>query len=154
MGCGCSDIHTCHAELVHAAAEVQFALSYLNGSLPAQITDLDKHNVQAILEQYFSIHGIPITAELPIGLKNRVNLSYRTNYEFIPSSLEVILSGITLNGNQLAADRDFNVHPDNKGFTLITSPNRSSALNGAPRQDEPLFVNYRKRITFNTFGGT
>jgi hypothetical protein len=155
MSCGCqNDIHTCHAELIHSAADIQFIISYLNGTLNAQITDIGKYNVQAALERYFSLHGIPVTNEIPSGLKNRVNLTYRTSFEFVSGTLEVFLSGLTLNGNQLDPERDFSVHPDNKGFTIVINAGKASALNCPPRQDEPLFVNYRKRITFNTLGGT
>lgn len=154
MSCSCGDIHTCHVTLIHPAADIQFNLAYLNGLLSAQITDINQRNVQAVLEKYFSLHGIPVKHEIPIGSKNRVNVSYRTQFEFVVNSLEVILSGITLNGNQLDPNRDFDVHLDNQGFTLLLSPSSASSLNKPPRQDEPLFVNYGKRITFNTHGGT
>ena len=156
-GCGnrsCDDIFTLHAALNHAATEIQFALNYLNGTDQANITDIDKHNVQQILERYFSIWGIPIQHEIPDGLKDKINLHYRTEFEFIPGSLQVILSGVELNGNQSDPERDFTVDGDNKGFTLVLAPNAAHRLNSPPRQYEPLHVNYLKRITFNTKGGS
>lgn len=153
--CGCEDIHTMHAPLIHAAAEIQFALEYLNGGDPASITDIDKRNVQAALESYFSKCGVPVTHEIPIGDKNRQNLEFETEFEFIPGTLQVVLSGMLLNGNQSDPARDFEVDTSTyKKFTLLLAPNDASRLNSPPRQYETLFVNYRKRITFNTIGGT
>lgn len=150
----CPDIHTLHSELIHPAWDIQFAISYLNGILPANITDIDKYNVQEVLEKYFSLSGIPVIGEQPIGAKDSLNLIYRTNFEFIQGTLEVFLSGISLVSNQTDPNRDFNVHPDNKGFTILIDPSVSFRLNKPPKQRESLFVNYRKRITFNTIGGT
>lgn len=154
--CCCDfDIFTEHAPLIHKGADIEFVLSYLNGIDPALITDLnDKHNVQAVLESFFSQHGVPVKHEIPVGAKNRVNLSYRLANEFVAGTLEVFLSGIHLNGNQGDPDRDFDTHLDNKGFTILLDPSKASRLNRPPYQDESLFVNYRKRITFNTIGGT
>jgi hypothetical protein len=138
---------------VHAAAEIQFALAYTNGTDPATIIDIDQKNVQAALESYFSKVGIPIT-ELALGVKNCVNVSFTTTHEFIPGSLQVILSSIDLNGIQTDPNRDFDVHPDNKSFTLLLDPTKPYRLNAPPRCGETLFVRYNKRITFNTRGGT
>lgn len=150
----CDDIFTLHAPLIHAATDIQFALAYLNGILPATITDIDKKNVQQVLERYFSLWGVPVFGEHPIGAKNRVNLVFTTQFEFVVGSIQVWLSGELLNGKQDDPDRDYDVHPNNQGFTLRLSPQYAFRLNKAPRQDEPLSVNYLKRITFNTKGGT
>lgn len=152
--CGCEDIWTQHAPLIHPAADIQFILNYMNGGNPASITDIDRRNVQAALESYFSQTGIPIKHELPAGAKNNLNLDYETQFEFIPGTLEVVLSGISLNGNQADPRKDFVVAAGNKGFTILLEPNDPDRLNSPPRQFETLFVNYRKRITFNTIGGT
>lgn len=152
--CGCEDIWTQHAPLVHPAADIQFILEYLNGTDPASITDIDQRNVQAALESYFSKAGIPIKNEIPVGDKNNQNLEFGTEFEFIVGTLEVYLSGILLNGDQSDPDRDYVVKPDNKGFTLVLGPNAPHRLNSPPKQFEPLFVCYNKRITFNTIGGT
>jgi hypothetical protein len=155
MGKACApEIHELHAELVHAAAEIQFVLSYLNGVLPASITDIGEKNVQAVLEKYFSLNGIPVINEVPVGLRNGQNLVYTTAAEFIVGTLEVFLSGLKLNGNPADADRDYDVAVTNDGFTILLAPNKSYRLNKAPKQNEGLLVNYRKRITFNTKGGT
>lgn len=152
--CGCEDIWTQHAPLIHAAADIQFILNYLNSGDPASITDINQKNVQAALESFFSQTGIPIKHEIPVGDKNNQNLTYETAFEFIPGTLEVVLSGMMLNGNQSDPRRDFVVTAGNKGFTLLLMPNDPDRLNSPPRQFETLFVNYRKRITFNTIGGT
>lgn len=155
MGKACApDIHELHAELIHAAAEVQFALAYLNGILPASITDIGELNVQAALEKYFSIHGVPVYGEQPPGLKNNNNLVYATSFEFVAGTLEVYLSGLKLNGDQADPDKDYTPAVTNDGFTINTAPLIKYRLNRPPQQFEPLYVNYRKRITFNTIGGT
>jgi len=156
---GCKDdIHTLHAELIHKARDVEFQYAYENGIATAFITDVQEKNVQFELEKYFSLVGIPIVDEKPIGLQNCVNLSFLTQYEFIEGTLEVNLSGIKLNGNQADTDRDFDVISSginsNKGFTLRLEPNNPNRLNCPPFKDEPLTVSYAKRITFNTKGGT
>ena len=148
------DIHTFHAELVHAAVDVPFALAYLNGILPATITDINQKNVQRVLEKYFSIAGIPIVNERPGGAKNGVNLVYTTAVEFVEGSLEVWLSGLKLNGDLTDADRDYSPNLTNDGFTIHIDAAKPHRLNRAPRQFESLLVSYRKRITFNTKGGT
>lgn len=147
------DIHTLHAELVHAAAEIQFVLNYDNNG-QAVILDIDQKNVQRALEKYFSIHGIPVYGELPTGLKNGVNLEFTTGFEFVEGSLEVYLSGLKLNGNINDPDRDYTPYIDNDGFTIHLDPNKAWRLNKAPKQNEPFYINYKKRITFNTKGGT
>jgi hypothetical protein len=152
-GCCDEEIFSCHAALIHSAAEIQFALAYLNGTIPATITDIDKRNVQQVLEEYFSIHGIPVIREYPIGLKNSINLTFATEFEFVAGTLEVFLSGMSLIGKPTDPNRDFDVHLDNKGFTIRVEPMLSHRLNKPPKQRESLTVNYRKRITFNTKGG-
>lgn len=159
MGKCKDDIHTLHAELIHKAADIQFQLDYTNGINPASITDLPNgKNVQRLLEQYFSKVGIPILNELPAGAKNHVNLTFQTAFEFVPGTLEVFLSGLKLNGDQADPDRDYNVTTAGpnayKEFVLILAPNKHHALNTPPMQNEGLYVNYAKRITFNTKGGT
>lgn len=155
MGADKEDFYTRHVEVVHAATEIAFKTAYTNGILAATIINLGlRKNVQHILEKYFSQVGIRIHHELPVGLKNAVNLSYDTAFEFIPGTLEVYLSGICLNGNQTDADRDYDEKPNAQGFVLLLDANKPHRLNKAPRQFEPLHVNYKKRITFNTKGGT
>jgi len=150
MACGCeSEIHTLHAELIHPARDIQFQIAYTNGVLPATITDIDQKNVQSALESYFSQLGIPIKSEVPVGTKNNVNLEYETEFEFIPDSLEVFLSGM-----KLIPAVDYIEHLDFQGFTVLVDPQDRYRLNRAPQQGEGLEVNYNKRITFNTKGGS
>lgn len=151
----CEDIFTLHAALVHAASEIQFALGYTNGGSPASITDIDQKNVQAALESYFSQLGIPITYEVPGGDRGCPgDVVFTTAHEFIPDSLQVVLSGILLNGDQADPDRDFTILPGNQSFRIEIDSSKAHRLNAVPGQDETFFVNYRKRITFNTKGGT
>ena len=151
------DIFTEHAALIHTARDVIFQILYTNGILPASIIDINQKNVQMALESYFSQVGIPIVNEHPTGIKDNQNLIYITDTEFIPATLEVILSGNTLNGDQLDPDRDYDIittGPNtNKGFTLRLDPNKAHRLNKPPQQYEDLRCNYGKRITFNTKGG-
>lgn len=147
------DIHTLHAELIHVARDIYFQIAYTNGG-PATITDLGQKNVQGALEAYFSKAGLPIHNEIPGGTKNSVNLLFTTAFEFIPGTLEVWLSGLKLNGKQTDPDRDYDEFVTANGFLLILDPNNPSKLNKAPKQFESLTVNYKKRMTFNTKGGT
>ena len=152
--CGCEDIHTLHAALVHAAAEIQFSLEYPNGTETATITDIGERNLQAVLESYFSQLGIPILHEIPTGDRGCPgDVVFVTEYEFIPGTLQVVLSGMVLNGNQDDPRRDFTILPDNKSFRIESDPSDSDRLNAVPGDRETFFVNYRKRITFNTMGG-
>lgn len=149
------DIFELHPELRHVARDIVFQLAYTNGILPATITDLGtQKNVQSILEKYFSQVGIIISNEIPIGAKNGVNLIFNTANEFIPGTLKVVLSGLTLNGNQADSERDFTVNGTNDGFTINLDGNKSWRLNSPPKQREELIVHYAKRITFDTKGGT
>lgn len=155
----CEDIFDLHIPYNHKAAEVIFQLLYTNGILPASITDLPNgKNVQRVLEQYFSKVGIPIQGEKPTGATDSVNLTYITDFEFIPETLEVFLSGNKLNGDQTDPNRDYTIITAganaNKSFTINTAPGNPNRLNAPPFQDEGLFTNYGKRITFNTKGGT
>lgn len=154
MGCGCDDIHTLHAELIHKAAEIEFQIAYLNGLLPASISDIDKKNVQQALESYWSKVGIPIVGEYPGGAKNNNNLLFTTQFEFIPGTLEVFLSGLKLNGNPADVDRDYEEFVTNNGFEIKINPAKAHTLNRPPKQNEAFTVNYKKRITFDTKGGT
>lgn len=157
----CEDIITLHAPLIHPAVDIQFQLQYKNGVLDAELKCLGtgaNSNVQRILENYFSQVGIPVKHEIPTGSKNSVNLTYVMANEFIPGTEEVFLSGIRLNGNQADLDRDYDIISTgvnkNKGFVLRLEGNKAYRLNAPPFQDEGLYVNYAKRITFNTIGGT
>lgn len=151
----CEDIFTLHAALIHSASDVQFAIQYTNGTGPAIITDIDQRNVQTALESYFSQVGIPVLHEIPGGSRGCPgDVVFTTEYEFIPNSLQVILSGILLNGNQDDPARDFTILPGNQSFQIELDPTHRERLNSVPGQDETFFVNYRKRITFNTRGGT
>ncbi len=154
----CEDIFSLHAELIHKAADVQMQTEYLNGILPAEIIDIFGGNVQRFLESWLSKTGLPIKNETPTGLRNSTNLLFTTEFEFIPGSLEVYLSGNLLNGDQLDPDRDYNViitGPNSyKSFELILNPNSPERLNTPPFQDENFKISYNKRVTFNTKGGT
>lgn len=159
MGNKCDvDIHEIHAELIHKARDVEFQIVYDNGGSPALISDIDNKNLQTALESYFSKVGIPVKNEKPIGSKNSVNLTFLTQNEFIPGTLEVYLSGLKLNGDQTDVERDYTVFSTGpnayQGFVLELEPNDAHRLNVPPFQEEALFVNYSKRITFNTKGGT
>jgi hypothetical protein len=152
----CEDIIDLHAPLIHKAADIETQIAYDNGGNPATI-DLQGKNVQRMLEEYYSLVGIPIKGELPTGAKNGVNLTYVTTFEFIPATLEVFLSGVRLNGDQSDPDRDYDIITvgpnENKSFTLRIDDNKPHVLNAPPFQNEGLYVNYGKRITFNTKGG-
>ena len=150
-------IHTLHAPLIHKARDIQYQSDYKNGSLDAEIIDVAHHNLQFALESYFSQVGIPIIDDNVIGEQNRVNTIYETNYEFIPDTLDVFLSG-----DKMVRDVDFQeVLVDIgggdwrwKGFEFLLNTNDPGRLNIAPKENESLRVNYLKRITFNTKGGT
>jgi len=103
----CEDIFSFHAELIHKAADVQQQTQYQNGANTAQIIDVVGGNVQRFLENLLSKTGLPIKNEIPSGNLDNQNLLYTTEFEFIPDSLEVYLSGIMLNGNQ---DDQFSVY--------------------------------------------
>lgn len=158
MSCG-QDIHTLHAELIHKARDIQFQLAYKNGTLDASIIDINNKNVQSVLESYFSKVGIPIIAETPIGNKNNSNLVFRSNYQFIPETLQVFLSGFPMAGDPTNTNplRNFNITTTGtyafKEITFIIAPNVEGGLSKPPLQFEDLFFNYSKRITFNTKGG-
>lgn len=149
----CDDIIDLHAPLIHKAADVQFQTAYDNGGTPATVIDINHNNTQKALESYFSQVGVPIKNELPTGTKNSINLTFITASEFIPATLEVFLSGVHMNPGT-----DFDIistGPNaNKSFILKLAPNDANRLNVPPFQDEPLTVNYGKRITFDTKGGT
>lgn len=153
----CEDIFSFHAELIHKAADIQQQTQYQNGANTAEIIDVTGGNVQRFLENLLSKTGLPIKNEVPLGNKDNQNLFYTTNFEFIPDSLEVYLSGTMLNGDQSDPDRDYDIVPtgpnQNKGFELRLDPNKYWRLNAPPLQNESLIVNYNKRITFNTKGG-
>lgn len=153
---GCKeDIFTLHAPLIHKAFDIQFQLAYKNGTLDALIQELGaKPNLQYVLESYFSQSGVPIENEKPIGAKNGVNLSFATDFEFIPGTLEVFLSGDKMNGDVDDPDRDFDEGPDNQSFTIRIDPQKAHMLNCPPLQDEALEVSYKRRITFDTKGGS
>ena len=152
----CNDIIDLHAPLIHKAADVETQIAYDNNGDPASI-DLQGKNVQRILEEYWSKVGIPIKGEQPTGLKDSINLTYVTDNEFIPETLEVFLSGIKLNGDPSDPERDYDIISvganTNKGFVLRVETNNPIRLNTPPFQYEPLYVNYGKRITYNTKGG-
>ena len=149
----CEDIHTLHAELTHQAAEVSFPTEYNYNGSNASIVGIASGSVQSVIEDYISKVGIPVKHEL-LNDQTGCNLHFRTEYEFIPGSLEVFLSGINLNGNQSDPRRDFTVDPDNQGFTIEIDPLDRERLNAPPQGGEPFHVNYNRRIAFNTFGGS
>lgn len=152
------DIFTFHAPLIHTAREIKFQLNYKNNDLDAQIISIGHKNVQMALESYFSQTGIPIKREVPSGEKNNQNLQFLTQYEFIGNSLEVFLSGMQLNGNPNDVNRDFDIISTginkNKGFIIRVDSTKWGRLKCPPLQNEELVVNYSKRITFNTKGGS
>ena len=159
MSCCDVDIHTLHAELLHQASEICFQLAYQNGTEAASIICLNgATNVQRVLEKYFSLVGIPIKGEQPTGSKDNSNLTYVADSEFIPETLEVYLSGLKLNGDQSDPKRDYDIittGPNaNKSFTILLDSNDPNRLACPPQQGEGLCINYAKRITFNTIGGT
>ena len=152
----CEDIIDLHAPLIHKAADIETQIAYDNSGNPATI-DLNGKNAQRILEEYWSLVGIPIKGELPTGLRNSTNLTYLSNAEFIPATLEVFLSGLKLNGDQTDPSRDYDIITiglnANKGFVLKLDTNNANRLNSPPFQEEALSINYGKRITYNTKGG-
>lgn len=153
------DIHSLHAELIHKAADIQFQLTYDNNGDVAEIICFPNgKNVQRFLEQFLSLNGLPKKNQRPTGAKNNVNLTYILSEEFIPETLEVFLGGSQLNGDPTDPDRDFdiiNTGPNtNKGFTIRLDAEQGHRLNCPPQQDESLYCNYSKRVTFNTKGGT
>jgi len=154
MGCGPhNEIHTLHAELIHKARDIQFQIEYDNNGNPASIICIDEHNVQAVLEKYFSKMGIYMTSIIPTGSKNNANLEYFLPDEYIAGTLEVFLSGNRLNGDQSDPDRDYTEDSTAKRFIIELDPENQHRLNAPPFQGEGFIVNYRKRITFSTKGG-
>lgn len=155
MGCDCNkDIITLHAELIHKARDIQFQIAYDNAGNPATIIDIGKRNVQFALESYWAKVGIPRKNIIPGGVLNNSNLLFTTPEEFIPGTLEVFLSDFKLNGNQADPERDYTEFVTNNGFQIHLDPSKSYRLNSPPKQFESLHVNYSKRITFDTKGGT
>lgn len=156
MNENCEDIIDLHAPLIHKAVDIETQIAYDNQGAAATIS-LNSKNVQRMLEEYWSLAGIPIRGEQPIGVKNSSNLIYISAFEFIPATLEVFLSGVKLNGKQSDPDRDYDIISigtnTNKGFILKVNVNKAHALNAPPFQYESLYINYNKRITFNTKGG-
>ena len=154
------DIHTEHAPLVHKARDIRFQDAYTNGLLAALITDIGNGNLQASLEAYFSKVGIPIVGEEPLEPKNNSNLIFTTEYEFIPETLEVYLSGFLLDGDPSNTDplRHYDIVTSGpnayKEINFLIQPNVEGGLKKPPLQFESLSFNYAKRITFNTKGGT
>ena len=63
----CEDIIDLHAPLIHKAADIETQIAYDNGGNPATI-DLQGKNVQRMLEEYYSLVGIPIKGELPTSV--------------------------------------------------------------------------------------
>ena len=72
---------------------------------------------------------------IPIGNKNGVNLQFTTPDKFDPTSLEVFLSGLFLDSE------DINII-DDQTFEIVIQPSNPSKLNCPPQQFEPLKVNY------------
>lgn len=152
---GCLDIHTLHAELIHRAREIIFQLHYKNGLLDATVEQLGaKQNLQFVLENYFSQVGIPVYHETPTGDVNCLNLDFNTAHEFVPNSLQVILGGDRLIGDQGNPNRQFVEKTNHKGFVLILNTSSYLGLRKPPSNFESLEVDYDRRITFNTKGGT
>lgn len=74
--------------------------------------------------------------EIPIGIKNCVNNSFRTKYNFISGTLEPYIDGIKM-------DRiSYVEHVDLQGFTFLVDPTNSKKLNKPISNIESLTVNY------------
>jgi hypothetical protein len=107
------------------------------------IVGITGSNSQLFLENFLGLNGLPVVNEIPTGDKNCINLDYSTDFEFIPNTLEVFLSGIKLEINI-----DYTENVGNQGFTVILNTANGSRLNKAPMPNESLTVNYSRKVIF------
>lgn len=141
MGCGgCETIHTAHAALVHALAEIQIDLTRISSVLHPT-----NANAQEFLELYLTLAGLPVKNEVPAGATNNLNLAYGTAFEFIPGTLEVFVDGRKLTGG-IGKDYVENVNFD--GFDILINADDGNRLNSPIQQTEELVVNYHRRVIF------
>ena len=92
-----------------------------------------------------------------IGLKNNSNLVYETPDEFIPGTEEILLEGITLNGDVLDPIRDYDVTlvgaNAHKEITLRLESNVRNQIHSPPKQGESLHAAYQTRVVCSVMGG-
>ena len=74
--------------------------------------------------------SIFVTSETPIGATNCTNQDYETNFDFIPTSLEVFLDGVKIDNNSIG----------------ITGANTFSLIDITPQDTEKVTVNYIKNL--------
>lgn len=140
MSCNCETIHTLHAALVHALAEIQVDLTQVDAVLHPP-----NANAQEFLEKYLSLAGLPVKNEVPTGARDNVNVDYGTAFEFIPGTLEVFVDGRKLTpgaGLDVVENLTFN------GFTILINAGDGNRLNSPIQQTEDLLVNYSRRVIF------
>jgi hypothetical protein len=107
------------------------------------IVGVSGDDFQTFIENYLSIAGLPIVNEVPIGVRNAVNVSYQTQYEFVSGSLEVFLGDL-----KMKPVLDYAVSGNQQGFGFILDAGNGSRLNRPPTDLEDLLVNYRRRIVY------
>ena len=78
--------------------------------------------------------------EIPIGVKNCLNNSFETQYNFIMGTLEIYIDG-----NKIDSD-NFIENIDLKGFTFLIDETDSKKLNRPIMNTETLSVNYLRSI--------
>jgi len=79
----------------------------------------------------------PITNEEAGGIKNCVNDTFTTAYQYIAGTLTVIYDSITL-----LRDYDFEELPDLQSFRIIIDPTNPKMLHKLPKLGEKLWVGY------------
>jgi hypothetical protein len=90
-----------------------------------------------------SISDVIVVNEIPIGIKNCSNNSFRTMYDFISGTLEPYIDGIKIDSTSYLE------HIDLGGFTLLVDPTNSKKLNRPITNTETLTVNYLRKISSN-----
>jgi hypothetical protein len=82
------------------------------------------------------ISEVIVVNEIPVGIKNCLNNSFRTRYAFIDNTLEIYIDGNKIDTT------GFITHIDLHGFTFLIDPTDSKKLNRPIMNIETLSVNY------------
>jgi len=86
------------------------------------------------------ITDIIVVNEIPLGIKNCLNNSFRTRYPYIDGSLEIYIDGIKIDTT------GFLTHIDLQGFTFLIDDTDSKKLNRPIMNTETLMVNYLRSV--------
>lgn len=84
-----------------------------------------------------------VVNEIPIGIKNCSNNSFRTMYDFISGTLEPYIDGVKIDTS------GYLEHIDMGGFTFLIDPSDSKKLNRPLTNTETLTVNYLRSTSSN-----